>query len=229
METKEITILLVDDHPSILRDAVNSLSKYKHVKMVTCTKCDEAFTLIKRHQNTKPFDVLFTDLSFNNNSQQQIKSGEELINQIKKETIPIKIGVITSHEEINRIDSVLQNQNPDAYILKSEFFSDELYVAITTMLNNRIFYSQKVHLAINKKMRIKYKFDKVAISILKEFVLVDNIQNLVGIILKPDGSIFKKRSIEAKLNQMRTDLNVRNNTQLIIKAIQLGIIDSPEL
>jgi DNA-binding NarL/FixJ family response regulator len=225
MAQEKIHLLLVDDHPSILRDHVNSLSKYKHINIETSTNCDDAFKKIK----LQSFDILFTDLSFGNNTLQSIKSGEELINQVRLLNSHIKIGVITTHEEVNRIDSVIQNQKPNAYILKSEIFSDELYVAITTMRNNRNYYSQSVHKALNKKMTLKFKFDKIAISILNEYALADKIDNLVGKIFKSDGTIFHKRSIEGKLNQMRTDLNVSNNTQLIIKAIQLGIIDAPEL
>ena len=46
-----------------------------------------------------------------------------------------------------------------------------------------------------------------------------------GIIKKNDGTRIKLRSIEAKLANLRTDLNANNNTDLILKVKELGIID----
>ena len=51
------------------------------------------------------------------------------------------------------------------------------------------------------------------------------ISNLEGVITKADGSLIKLRSIETKLANLRTDLNANNNTDLVLKAKELGIID----
>ena len=40
-----------------------------------------------------------------------------------------------------------------------------------------------------------------------------------------DGVAIKLRSIETKLSNLRADLNANNNTDLILKAKELGIID----
>jgi hypothetical protein len=67
--------------------------------------------------------------------------------------------------------------------------------------------------------------DEVAIQVLKELPNHTKISNLEGVILKNDGSVIKLRSIETKLSNLRADLNANNNTDLILKAKELGIID----
>jgi hypothetical protein len=67
--------------------------------------------------------------------------------------------------------------------------------------------------------------DEVAIQVLKELPNHPKISNLEGVILKNDGSVIKLRSIETKLSNLRADLNANNNTDLILKAKELGIID----
>jgi hypothetical protein len=67
--------------------------------------------------------------------------------------------------------------------------------------------------------------DDVAIQILKELPNHAKISNLEGIIVKNDGTKIKLRSIESKLANLRIDLNAVNNTDLILKAKELGVID----
>ena len=67
--------------------------------------------------------------------------------------------------------------------------------------------------------------DDVAIQILKELPNHPKISNLEGIITKDDGSFLKIRSIENKLAKLRTDLQANNNTDLVLKAKELGILD----
>ena len=67
--------------------------------------------------------------------------------------------------------------------------------------------------------------DEVAIQILKELPNHPKIANLEGVIKKADGTVIRQRTIETKLSNLRTDLNANNNTDLVLKAKELGIID----
>ena len=67
--------------------------------------------------------------------------------------------------------------------------------------------------------------DDVAIQILKQLPKQSKIINLEGKIKKSDGKLMKIRAIENKLANLRIDLNAQNNTDLVLKAKELGIID----
>lgn len=223
---KNIRILLVDDHLLILKGLITMFDEIKDFTfdIVHKTDCDSAFEEILSSEKTNPFDVLFTDLSFNL-TEGKINSGEELINELKKAVPNLKTGVITGHSETNRIFNVINNQQPLAYLLKDNCNANELCFAIHQMLNNKNYYTHLVHEKILKRNIVQISMDDIALQILEELPKHSKLSNLVGSIKKENGSNLKIRSIEAKLADLRIDLNAKNNTDLILKAKELGIID----
>lgn len=221
-----IKILIVDDHQLVIEGILSSLKNTNTLKVETANSCDEAYSKIKSNLHSKPYKIIFTDLSFNNNCQNTVlEGGEDLIKKIREEKIPVKIGVITGHHETNRAFNVINNLNPSAYILKSHCTTDELTFAIKKMLKNDVYYTHEIHQKLLKRTLIEIRMDEVAIQILNELPKHAKISNLEGLIKKSDGSLLKVRSIESKLSKLRTDLQANNNTDLVLKAKELGIID----
>jgi len=223
---KKLKILLVDDHQLILQAVERSLVEIGNIEYVSTRNCQEAFELFKKESFTTPFDVVFTDLSFDNiSSHDTLTSGEELIRAIKTHSkTPPKIGVITGHSEVNRIFSVVTNLSPDAYILKSKCDTSELQFAISSMLKDETYYTHEVHQALLKRSVVEIMLDETALKILQEIPNHPKISNLEGII-KKEGIPLKLRSIENKLSNLRVQLNANNNIDLYIKAQELGLID----
>ena len=225
MATKTI-ILIADDHQLVIQGIVCSLKEIGDFDIVTTNNCDDAFQLIKAHQNENPFHLLFTDLSFDNATEEtNLDGGEELIKAIRNNDFDIKIAVITGHTETNRVYNVISNLNPNAYLLKSKCDVVELRFAIEKMQSNGYYYTHEIHQKILKRNIVQIQMDDIAIQILKELPNHPKISNLEGIITKSDGSKIKLRSIETKLRNIRADLNAINNTDLVLKAKELGIID----
>lgn len=219
-------ILIADDHQLVLQGILCSLKDVGDFELVTINNCDEAFELIKTHQNNNPFHILFTDLSFDNcNKTTNLYGGEELIKAIRNNEIDIRIGVITGHTETNRVYNVIRNLKPNAYLLKSKCDATEIGFAVQKMLTNDLYYTHEIHQKIMRRNIVQIQMDDVAIQVLKELPNHPKISNLEGIIIKNDGSLLKLRSIETKLANLRIDLNANNNTDLILKAKELGIID----
>ena len=225
MENK-IRILIADDHQLVLEGFLNSLKEVGDFDVVTTTNCDAAFDLIKTHINSNPFQLLFTDLSFDNITEESdLGGGEELIKAIRNNEFDIKIGVITAHTETNRIYNVISNLNPNSYLLKSKSSATEIGFAVQKMLANEYYYTREIHQKILRRNVVQIQMDDVAIQILKELPNHSKISNLEGVIKKNNGTAIKLRSIETKLANLRTDLNANNNTDLILKVKELGIID----
>ncbi|PQJ80181.1 response regulator transcription factor [Polaribacter porphyrae] len=225
MESK-VRILVVDDHQLVIQGILCSLKEVGDFDIVTANDCDKAFQLIKNSLKTNPFQLLFTDLSFDNTTEDSlIDGGEELIKAIKNNEFNLKIAVITGHTETNRVYNVISNLNPNAYLLKSKCDATEIGFAVKKMLANEFYYTHEIHQKIMRRNIIQIQMDDVAIQILKELPNHAKISNLVGVIKKTDGTLLKLRSIEAKLSNLRADLNANNNTDLVLKAKELGIID----
>ncbi|SNR17745.1 response regulator [Tenacibaculum jejuense] len=219
-------ILIADDHQLIIEGILSYLKGIDNLEIETTNSCDDAYAKIKVALVDEPFQILFTDLSFDNVDETcKIDSGENLIKTINREEIPIKVGVITGHSETNRIFNVIQNLNPSAYLLKGKCNTNELNFAIQKMLSDEIYYTHEIHQKLLKRALIEIQMDDVAIQILKELPNHPKISNLEGIITKDDGSLLKIRSIENKLAKLRTDLQANNNTDLVLKAKELGILD----
>ncbi|MFD0993998.1 response regulator [Tenacibaculum geojense] len=223
---KNIKILIVDDHQLIIEGILTALKNIDGLTTETCNNCDEAFSKIKTAVHDVPFDILFTDLSFDNVTENStLDGGESLIKAIRNLNIDIKVGIITGHTETNRIFNVVQNLEPITYLLKDKCNTEELQFAISKMMKNEMYYSHEVHQKLLKRALVEIQMDEVAIQILKELPKHPKISNLEGVIKKDDGSLLKIRSIENKLAKLRTDLQANNNTHLVLKAIELGIID----
>ena len=225
MENK-IKILVVDDHQLVIQGILCSLKEIGSFEVITTNSCDEAFQLIKSHQQANPFQILFTDLSFDNSTEDtNLDGGEELIKAIRNNDFDLKIAVITGHTETNRVYNVISNLNPNAYLLKSKCDASEISFALTKMLANDYYYTHEIHQKIMRRNIVQIQMDDIAIQVLKELPNQPKISNLEGVIKKNDGSFVKLRSIETKLANLRTDLNANNNTDLILKAKELGVID----
>ncbi len=223
---EEIKILIVDDHQLIIEGILSYLKDIPNLVIETTNSCDDALSKIKVALTEKPFQIMFTDLSFDNVSgNSRIDSGENLIKEIRKQKIPIQVGVITGHSETNRIFYVIQNLKPSAYLLKGKCNTNELNFAIQKMLGDETYYTHEIHQKLLKRALIEIQMDDVAIQILKELPNHPKISNLEGVIKKEDGSLLKIRSIENKLAKLRTDLQANNNTDLVLKAKELGILD----
>ena len=93
------------------------------------------------------------------------------------------------------------------------------------MFKNEYYYTHEIHQKLMRRNGVQIQMDAMAIQILKELPNHTKISNLEGIIVKHDGTKIKLRSIEAKLANLRIDLNAKNNIDLILKAKELGIID----
>lgn len=226
MKESKIKILVVDDHQLMIEGIVSSLERSGDYEVHSTNNCDEALLLIKKHRKIKPFDVLFTDLSFDNLPfDAELDGGESLIKKVKSLGINIKIGVISGHTETNRVFNVIRNLKPQAYILKSHTGTDELDFAIKKIMKNEHFFTYEIHQKILKRNIVQIQMDDVALQILNELPKHPKISNLEGIIKKENGGYLKLRSIENKLANLRIDLDANNNTDLIIKAKELGVID----
>lgn len=224
--TTKIRILIVDDHQLILKGIICSLKEVGDFDIVTANTCDDALNILKIHQVKNPFQILFTDLSFSNNTSVTVlENGEALIKEIRNSNIMVKIAVITGHSETNKVFNVIRNLNPDAYLLKSKSDAKELLFAIEKIQENDYYYTHEIHQKIMKRTIIEVKMDDIAIQILKELPKHPKISNLEDVIIKPDGSTIKLRSIESRLAKLRADLDANNNSDLLLKAKELGIID----
>lgn len=214
-------ILFVDDHPAFLDAYKSYTSDIENIEAFFTDNCDKAFDIVLQ-QDIK---ILFVDLLFDNNTiHAKIESGEALIRKVRKVNQDCKIAIATSFSKMSTIQKVLKLTNPNAYLVKTEIRKEEIAIAIRNLLENKIYYSPTVYNKQQKKAQ--FVIHPVSVEIASQLHKFSSIKELAQakVIINQKGKILKQRRIEAILSELREDLNVTTNLQLILKLEYLGII-----
>lgn len=226
MATRKTKILFVDDHQLILKGILGALEDNSDFEIVLHSTCDAAFAALQQSIATTPFEIVFTDLSFSNEDHTTVlHNGEELLQAIIEAGIPVKTGVITEHSEMSRVFNVLKNMAPDAYILKSDCSKEALTFAIFKITEGQKYYSHEIHQKLQKRALVKIQMDTISLQILRELPKHTKMSNMVGAVTKSDGTPLSLRSIDSRLGILREELGAQNNTDLLLKVKELGLVD----
>ena len=125
-----ITILIVDDHPIVLK-GIHALlsSSFPRAGILDAAGVGEAEEILVRHD----VDIMITDLDLNG------ESGTTLIRHVRDIRPATQVVVYTMHEEpwsVSEIDSM----DVEAVVMKSDS-AGELLTAVGSLLDGRGYYS----------------------------------------------------------------------------------------
>lgn len=125
-----ITILIVDDHPIVLK-GIHALlsSSFPRASIMDAAGVGEAEEILVRHD----VDIMITDLDLNG------ESGTTLIRHVRDIRPATQVVVYTMHEEpwsVSEIDSM----GVEAVVMKSDS-AGELLTAVGSLLDGRGYYS----------------------------------------------------------------------------------------
>lgn len=125
-----ITILIVDDHPIVLK-GIHALlsSSFPRASILDAAGVGEAEEIIVRHD----VDIMITDLDLNG------ESGTTLIRHVRDIRPATQVVVYTMHEEpwsVSEIDSM----DVEAVVMKSDS-AGELLTAVGSLLDGKGYYS----------------------------------------------------------------------------------------
>lgn len=186
--------------------------------------CDDALNKIyKALLSGKSYDLLITDLNFENNHyMQQLRSGEELIEVVKEVQPDIKIMVVSTSNKSCIVDKLFRNYGIDAYVCTSSSDFKDLKRAILSLCNQE--NSMISNIARPAKKTNTYQFSDYDIhiaSLLAQGLLVKHIPfYLKKNNIKPSGL----SSVEKRISHLRGALDVRTNEQLVVYCKDYGVI-----
>lgn len=186
--------------------------------------CDDALNRIKKAlQDGEPYDLLITDLVFeDDNMPQQITHGTELARAVKQLQPDLKIIVLSAEARSRIIDELFKSETIDGYVRKARRDAQHLKEALQVVYNNGIYYSPEVRGSLREKHSHEFTtFDIYIISLLAEGVPQKNIPSyLLDKNIKPSGL----SSVEKRLGLIRTVLGFSKNEQLVAYCKDVGII-----
>lgn len=217
-------ILIAEDHES------SSISVQKTLEDLNITNadyvyyCDDALAKIQKSiRENDLYDLLITDLSFEeDHREQKIKDGKELISAAKELHPSLKVIVFSAEHRSGVIDSLFSEYGINGFVRKARNDSRELKKAIASVYVNENYLSLDLKQEVKKLNSYEFStYDITLVSLLSQGVLQKNIpMYLQNNDIKPNSL----SSVEKKLNNLKEDLQVTSNEQLVAFCKDLGII-----
>lgn len=217
-------VLVAEDMDDINKGVVSTLSELDIENVHHVQYCDDALLKIKKAlQDQKPFELLITDLSFTaDHRQQKYPSGEALINILKQEQPNLKIIVYSVEDRLQKVRSLIDKFNINAYVCKGRRGLKELLKAIDMVYDDKQYLSPQVEHATRPQLDLEIDdFDILLIQKLSD-----------GLSQEEISEHFKKNkitpnslsSIEKRLNRLKIHFKANNATHLVAKVKDLGLI-----
>ncbi|MFD2284950.1 response regulator [Pedobacter petrophilus] len=186
--------------------------------------CDDALMHIRKNlQGEAPFDLLITDLSFEeDHRKQEIAGGVELIDAVRKIAPNIKVLVFSAENKPALIDDLFKKHGINGFVRKARHDAKDLKLAIDALAKGRTYLSPDLKQSVKQKNTFEFtSYDITIISLLSQGTLQKNIPSyLQENDIKPSGL----SSVEKRLNMMKEVLEFSKNEQLVAYCKDFGII-----
>jgi len=217
-------VLIAEDMDGINKGVYTTLSELK-INTIEQTKyCDDAYLKFKKAMlEGKPYNLLISDLSFiKDHREQKFGSGEELIAALKKEHPELKVIVYSIETKLQRVRTLFEKHQIDAYVCKGRESLKELVKAIRKVHSGRNYLSAEVSSALNSTRVLEIDdFDVKLLEFLSRGFMQEEIAcHLRNKNIKPNSL----SSIEKRLSRLRDHLQATNVTHLVANAKDLGLI-----
>lgn len=218
--------LIVDDIDFNDIAAVQVLEDLEITDIHYAKYCDEALLKIKRSIfDEVPFDLLITDLSFKKIAYKEeiLKSGEELIDAVKKIVPEIKIIVFSIEDKPYRIQSLFLKHEVNGFVIKGRNSMSELKKAIQDVYggSDRFLTSDLIHILKDKTIN---EIDNYDIELIRWLSLGVK-QESMDVKFRELGIVPNSKStIEKRIIKLKNYFEASNTIHLISIAKDLGII-----
>ncbi|OUR90934.1 response regulator [Flavobacteriales bacterium 34_180_T64] len=217
-------VLVSDDLGSINRGVLTVLETLDVDKFHQVQYCDDAYIQIKRGiHDSAPYQLLITDLSFKaDHREQKFSSGEDLIVKLRSENPELKIIVYSVEDRLQKVRTLMQNHNVNAYVCKGRRGLIELAGAIKKVYNNATYLSPQIEQALHPKAELEIEdYDIELIHLMANGLSQDEISHVFK---NKNISPSSLSSIEKRLNKLRIQFKANNAIHLVAIVKDLGLI-----
>ncbi len=209
-----IKIMLADDHV-LIREGIRQLLEFDGTVEVIA-EVNDGEECIEVLDNLKP-ELILLDINMPK------KNGIEVLTYIRKKNMPIKVLMLTVHNEIDYLLKAL-DLNVDGYIVKDSG-SSELKKAIKCIMNGERYIQPSMIPALNKRL-VARDADKDKIDSLTRRELEVLIQVANGMFNKEIANSLNisERTVKNHLSNIFKKIDVNDRTQAAVFAIKNDII-----
>lgn len=209
-----IKVMLADDHV-LMREGIRQLLEFDGTIDVI-EEANDGEECIQKLMNTDP-DVLLLDINMPK------MSGLEVLEEIRKEKIDVKVLILTVHNEVEYLLKAV-DIGVDGYILKDSE-SAELMRAINAVMNGENYIQPKLIPALNTRL-VSRDVDKDKIESLTKRELEVLIQVANGMFNKEIATSLNisERTVKNHISNIFKKIEVSDRTQAAVFAIKNDII-----
>lgn len=215
---KAIKILIVDDHPIIVEGYINILRGSKDIdfSIYVANNCDEAIVQLK----SKPIKLVLLDLQLPASDEHKFISGEDIALWVRRQYSKVKILIITSITDSQRILNIIKSIHPEGFIIKTDMSSKDLITASKNILNGKHYFSETVKILKNKNFANIQFIDEIDIKILYHLSMGEKTKTIAALVHL---SIRAVEDRKVKLKDVFC-INKGSTTNLIKEAKKRNII-----
>ncbi|MCF6294382.1 MAG: response regulator [Flavobacteriaceae bacterium] len=218
MHKNEINLLIIEDDSISAEAYANIVNTIPNIAFSICfaKNCDEAVKQIKH----KKFHVVLLDLQLLVSKNERYVCGEDLGLLIRKTHTKTKIVVLTNITDPLRVRSIIEEINPEGFIIKTDIRPQSLIDAIVIVLSNEIYYSKTIKAYSNKVNLNGIVIDDFDRQILYHLSMGEKLKDI------PKFVALSKRAIEERKTKLKTLFDVKkgNNYNLVKAAKMAGFI-----
>lgn len=217
-------VLIAEDLDSINHSVVQTLKKVLHIPLITqAFYCDDAvLKVLKSKQENEPYELLITDLSFvKDHRPQKLKSGKELVTEIRKLQPSIKVLVYSIENRPSIIKPLFIENSINGYICKGRTGLKELQKAIPQIYYGTNYISQEMERTLKSEI---FEIDDYDIRLLKRLAEGDSQEEIAAQFKQDDIQPNSISTIEKRLNKLKMEFKSKNTTQLVAVVKDLGFI-----
>lgn len=218
-------VLIAEDMDFINLGVRSELEKLGIQEIDYVQYCDEALLKLKSAKlNNAPFDLLISDLSFEqDHTTQKITSGDQLIKHVREDFPELKIAVFSVEDKAYTIQTLFNDYHINAYVWKSRDGLRELKSALKKIeLCDAAYISPELAGALSTDNSIEItEYDIFLIECLSQGLLQGQISEKLRGLNKTPSSVS---AVEKRLKFLKEHFNAKNPANLVAMSKDLGLI-----
>ena len=211
---KKIKVMIVDDH-SLIREGLKQLLEFDG-SIEVVGEASNGIECLEKIDSVHP-EVLLLDINMPE------KNGIEVLKEMKEKESPIKVLILTVHNELEYLTQAV-DIGVDGYILKDSE-SSELKKAIQSVLEGENYIQPSLIPALNNQL-VNRDIEKDKISLLTNRELEVLIQVANGMFNKEIATNLNisERTVKNHISHIFKKIDVSDRTQAAVFAIKNNII-----
>ena len=212
---KNISVLVADDHLFIRESLRSMLEKNPIVKKIyEVENGRQAMEVLSR----EAIDVALMDIRM------PVVDGFEIIEYVNKQKLPTRIIALTAFDEEAMIFNLMRAGVP-GILFKKTTHQQEIYAAITTVLEGKHYYHEKVNVVLHSKPDGVQHPPRIKLSA-REFEVIVLLCHGLSTKDIAEKLFLSEHTIEGYRKEIIKKTNTKNTNELIHYALSNGIVIS---